>query len=221
MAHSWGSFIGIRVAARAPELYDAYIGVAQVVNTAESERLAYGYMLKAYAAAENKGILRRLKAYPVSESEAGLRSFFISALRDRAMHSLGIGTMRDMKSVITGIFLPVMRCGTYTLKERTNIWRAKAFLRSKTVLLDELLSDDANVTVPQLEIPAYFLSGGYDLTVNAGLSRAYARRLKAPVKGFYTFTESAHSPMFEQPEAFMKIMTGDVIGKTAALADEE
>jgi pimeloyl-ACP methyl ester carboxylesterase len=42
MAHSGGTFIGLQAAARAPELYCAYIGVAQMVNQLTSERMAYG-----------------------------------------------------------------------------------------------------------------------------------------------------------------------------------
>ena len=45
MGHSGGTFIGIQVAASAPELYHAYIGVAQMSDQLKSERLAYEYML--------------------------------------------------------------------------------------------------------------------------------------------------------------------------------
>ncbi len=46
MGHSGGTFIGIQAAAQAPELYYAYIGIAQMSNQLESERLAYEYMLQ-------------------------------------------------------------------------------------------------------------------------------------------------------------------------------
>jgi pimeloyl-ACP methyl ester carboxylesterase len=48
MGHSGGTFIGIQAAARAPELYYAYIGVAQMSNQFKSERLAYEYMLQQF-----------------------------------------------------------------------------------------------------------------------------------------------------------------------------
>jgi pimeloyl-ACP methyl ester carboxylesterase len=44
MAHSGGTFIGLQVAARAPQVYCAYVGVAQMVHQLESERRAYEYM---------------------------------------------------------------------------------------------------------------------------------------------------------------------------------
>jgi hypothetical protein len=42
----------------------------------------------------------------------------------------------------------------------------------------------------------------------------------APVKGFYTFHHSAHSPMFEEPAWMREIMHGDVLRGTTMLADE-
>ena len=35
--------------------------------------------------------------------------------------------------------------------------------------------------------------------MNVDLSKAYLEKLQAPVKGFYTFENSAHSPLFEEP----------------------
>lgn len=221
MAHSWGSFLGIQAAAQAPQLYCAYIGVGQISQMGESEKLAYAYMLGQYSAAGNTAMVKKLKEYPVLESDAGVRSFFTSSLRDATMHELGIGTMHNMKSVVGGVFLPVMECREYTLGEKINIWRAKAFLRSKTVLLDQLFSTDMAVKVPKLAIPAYFISGKHDLTVNHDLSKAYLERLQAPVKGFYTFEQSAHSPMFEEPERFVQIMVEDVLNSTTTLADTD
>ena len=218
MAHSWGSFLGIQAAAQAPELFWAYIGVAQVSQMLESEKMAYVHMLALYSAAGNTKMVKKLKRYAVLDSEAALRSFFTSGLRDEAMNKLGIGTMHDMKSVVTGVFLPVMQCRAYTLGEKINIWRGKAVLRSDTVLLDQLFSTDLAMKVPQLEIPTYFFGGIHDYTVNCALTKSYLEQLRAPLKGFYQFEESAHSPMFEEPEKFMQVMVADVLNGKTALA---
>lgn len=50
--------------------------------------------------------------------------------RDDAMHKLGIGTMHNMKSVVSGVFSPVMNCRAYTVSEKNKVWRAKAFLKN-------------------------------------------------------------------------------------------
>jgi pimeloyl-ACP methyl ester carboxylesterase len=57
MGRSGGTFFGIQAAARAPELYHAYIAVAQISNQLESERLAHRYMLARYKADGNRHVL--------------------------------------------------------------------------------------------------------------------------------------------------------------------
>lgn len=84
-----------------------------------------------------------------------------------------------------------------------------------------MLETDFISKVPALDIPVYFLSGKFDLTVNINLSKAYLTKLYAPLKGFYTFTQSAHSPIFEEPEKLRKILVKDVLKTDIGLADKE
>jgi hypothetical protein len=78
------------------------------------------------------------------------------ALRDEAMHTLGVGTTRDMRSVISGIFLPTWMDRKYTLPEKISIWRGKWSASSKQ-LWSQVLKTDIMVAVPKLDIPVYFL----------------------------------------------------------------
>lgn len=74
-------------------------------------------------------------------------------------------------------------------------------------------------TIHSLEIPVYFLVGAYDYTCCYSLQRQYFNVIKAPLKGFYTFDNSAHSPLFEEPEKAIKILKEDVLNKRNALSD--
>ncbi len=222
LGHSWGSFLAIKAADRTPEKFHAYVGVAQVADQTASEKQAYSYLLDRYRGAGNEKRLRQLREYPVPDSgEEVLLSYAGSLLRDEAMHELGIGTTRTMRSVITGIFIPVWQSRAYTLREKAGIWKAKAFLARSTDLRRRLLTARPEAEIPALKIPAYFLCGRHDLTVSYDLSKRYFGKLAAPVKGFYTFEDSAHSPMFEEPERFLRILTGDVLAGTALLADRD
>lgn len=217
MGHSGGTFFGIQAAAQAPDLYYAYIGVAQMVNTRQSEKLAYDYMLQAFQANGNRAMGRKLAAAPVTLAGGPPPAYL--ALRDGAMHSLGIGTMHEMKSVITGIFFPSLTFREYTLMEKINLWRAKA-RNGVSVLWEESLATDLSQTVPSLNLPVYFLEGIYDYTCAYSVAKAYFAKLEAPVKGFYTFAQSAHSPIFEEPENVQKILREDVLMGVNHLADK-
>ena len=216
MGHSGGTFIGIQAAARAPELYHAYIGVAQMSDQLLSEKLAYDYMLGQFKENGNTKMAQALEAAPVTLA-GGVPDAY-RAVRDTAMHSLGVGTTRDMNSVITGIFLPSWMSHDYTLMEKVNMWRGKS-RAGIAVLGDTMFSTDLSKVVSKLDIPVYFFEGIYDYTCSYALAKEYFEVLQAPVKGFYTFEQSAHSPIFEEPEKMQKILLEDVLAGTNNLAN--
>ena len=84
---------------------------------------------------------------------------------------------------------------------------------------DTVLATNLTTQVPELSIPVYFFSGRYDYTANYTLAKDYFEQLKAPVKGFYTFEQSAHSPIFEEPDKVRKIVLADVLLGGNGLAD--
>lgn len=221
IAHSGGTPFAIIAVASAPQLYYAYIGMAQITNQAESEKLAYRYMLEQYTVSGNRKAINEFKKYPILDSANYIVPFYKSLTRDESMHDLGIGTKRSMRSVFKDVFIPVWMCKAYTLREKVNIWISKFSFIKKTKLIDELFQTDIPSKIPKLEIPVYFFSGKYDLTVNHDLSKEYLDKLQAPLKGFYTFTESAHSPIFEEPEKLRDILVKDVLKADICLADKE
>jgi pimeloyl-ACP methyl ester carboxylesterase len=216
MAHSGGSFVGLQTVARHPELYAAYIGMAQMVNQIRSETLAYEYMLREFEQRGDRRMVRKLAASPVSETAGTPRRYL--AVRDKAMHRLGVGTTRDMRSVITGVFLPSLASSRYSVREKIGLWRGK-IESGVSVMWDDMLSTDLAERVPSLDVPTYLLHGVHDRTCSYDLARDYLHSLRAPVKGFYTFRHSAHSPIFEEPERAGRILRTDVLNGATRLAD--
>lgn len=198
MAHSGGSYIGIQAAATAPELYRAYIGVAQISNPDLSEKIAYDFMLDFYEQSDHHKNVNALKAAPY-----GTPGY--DRIRDQMMHQAGIGTTRTMDSVFTGVFLAVMKNREYTVTEKVNIWRGKAFTK-KTRLYQELWQCDLSKSLTRVDVPIYFFVGAYDYTVNRHLSEAYFEKIQAPEKHCCIFEDSAHSPIFEEPDRSIAIL---------------
>jgi pimeloyl-ACP methyl ester carboxylesterase len=219
MAHSGGTAFAIQAVESYPQLFHAYIGIAQITSQAESEKLGYKYMMNQYLANGNSKMVAEFKKYPILENDSLILPFLNSVLRDKAQHDLGIGTMHNMRSIIKDIFLPVWTCKAYTIREKLNIWISKFSFLKKAGLRGEIIQSDIASKVPRLEIPVYFISGRYDLTVNKDLSKEYLEKIEAPVKGFYTFNESAHSPMFEEPQRLKEILIKDVLNSSTTLAD--
>lgn len=215
MAHSGGSLIAVQAAARAPELYHAYLGVAQMSYQLKSEIQSYEYMVQRYAEIGNTKMARQLEAAPPTMSIPLPASYM--KLRDKAMHGLGVGTTHDMKGVMTGVFLASWLFREYTLAEKVALWRGK--FSSDKILWDRMIAVDLTKLVPELDLPVYFFHGKYDYTVSYSMARAYLDELRAPLKGFYTFEHSAHSPQFEEPARMKQILQQDVLKGRNGLAD--
>jgi pimeloyl-ACP methyl ester carboxylesterase len=209
MGHSWGTLLGLYTAKKSPELYYAYIGIAQIANQLESEKIAYTYMIDQYEKMGNQKMVKAMKKYPIPQMDYIPVNY--AAFRDGPMHSLGIGTMHNMKSVISGIFLPIMKNPEYTLTEKLNVWIGKSKLLNKTNLWEVMSRTNISEAIPKLDLPVYFFHGIYDYTVNYELTKEYYTRLEAPVKDFYTFGQSAHSPVFEEPDRVKSILLQDVL----------
>lgn len=82
------------------------------------------------------------------------------------------------------------------------------------------MATDLTVKVQKLDIPVYLCGGVYDYTCNYTLTKDYFEKLQAPLKGFYTFELSAHSPLFEEPKKMQNIMQEDVLAGMNNHADK-
>lgn len=218
MGHSWGTILALQAAARAPERYRAYIAVSQVAHQLESEKLAYKYMLEKYGAAGDAKMVRALEAIPLPELDAMPAAY--RAVRDDAMHGIGVGTTHEMRSVVSGVFVPSLVSPVYTLGEKLALWRGK-WSAPSTAMWNRMLPLDLTTVVPRLALPVYFLHGAFDYTVAYPLTKEYFAKLEAPGKGFYTFEHSAHTPIFEELERTRQILRDDVLAGTFALADTQ
>jgi len=216
MGHSGGTFIALQAAAEAPELYEGYIGVAQMVNQRASEKESYDHMLRSYEERGDKGMAERLRGAPVLPQGEIPKAYW--AIRDKAMHRLGVGTMHEMRSVFGGLIIPSLFFREYSFMDKVKLWRAKANA-GVSVILNEILATDLSRMIARLDVPFYIFHGSMDYTVSYALSKEYFKQVQAPVKGFYTFAHSAHCPIFEEPQRVSDIMANDVLKQRNDLSD--
>lgn len=82
-----------------------------------------------------------------------------------------------------------------------------------------MIATDLTQQVTELELPVYSFHGQYDYTCSDTLAKADEEELRAPIKGFYTFEQLAHGPLFEEPEKMRSLLLEDVLAGTNTLAD--
>jgi len=217
MGHSGGSFLGVYVIDKMPELYEAYIGMAQMSDQLLSEKIAYEYILNRYKETKNQKMVDYFLSINLNNQKKLPEEYL--KIRDASMHELGIGTMRNMKNIATDLFLPSLCFSEYTLSDKYHLWAGKSkfgISQNWEIMTRTSLIETKN----DFKIPVYFFHGLYDYTCSYELAKKYFDKIKAPIKGFYTFDQSAHSPLFEEPEKMNKILINDVKNLRSDLADK-
>ena len=102
----------------------------------------------------------------------------------------------------------------YSAVERQRLSAAEAGTFS--VLYPQLLALHLDREVPALEVPTYFVLGRHDVSTDPGAAHRYYEALRAPRKGLVWFEQSGRSPMHEEPERFLRVLTDTVVPETAS-----
>lgn len=213
IGHSWGTLLGMKTVQRKPELFHAYIGIGQLSNQLESERLAYIHMLNEFRKNNDHKMVRKLEKFPIDQGEV---STDYLSVRGTGMMKLGIGVMRHCRSMLD-IGGMLLRFKGYSLRDKMNFMRGNSF--ALDCLWRDVLLIDLAKEIPVLNIPIYILHGQFDYQVSYQLAKEFSQIIKAPLVGFYTFENSAHSPCFEEAEKMCKILQDDVLQYQTNLAD--
>lgn len=201
IGHSWGSYLGVKVAERYPEDYFAYVGIGQVTDQTKSERLAYDYMLNHAKDINDKEIINKLEPIDINEESFPNLNYLVK-VRTGILNRYKIGHLHQgLKS--TDILKSLFVFKGYTLSEKIKWFRGADF--SMVHLFPVVLSNNLFESSIKFEIPFYIVQGDYDYQVSQVLAEKYLNTITAPKKEYFSFSDSAHSPNMEETRKFVEI----------------
>lgn len=208
VGHSWGSMLGTAVARQTPDDYYAYVGVGQVVEMQENERLGYQAALRI---AERDGqrealqALRSLAPYPTADG-SHLESK-IDEVR-KWQTALGIGISHRYRDDIEKNLL-----GFAFASPEYSLADLRYFLEGPSwPPLTELLNSFDIYRYPlRYELPMVFINGRHDWQTPSVLAESYFQAIQAPQKKLFWLEKSAHSPMVDEPDEFARILIQEVL----------
>jgi pimeloyl-ACP methyl ester carboxylesterase len=190
VGHSYGSYLGMIVAQRYPELFHAYVGVGQLAYSGTRNTDIQDRWIRAEAAQRgNKKLLSELDAHGPANREKWLFRFGGELHSGRSFASL---------------LLIGLRAPEYTLRDAFNVRKGVTFTHRH--LRYDAISGELADAVSRVELPVYFFTGRYDFTDPFENTEEYLTKLQAPRKQIVWFEESAHFPFLEEPEKFAREM---------------
>ena len=193
LGHSHGSYLGMLAVHERPELYEAYIGVGQVVNPA-----------KAFSLQKTELERRRSElgiGPDIEIDKQNLEQLLFEA------HGQLYCCQSFAPLLLTGLLAP-----EYSLMDAYNVKRGSNF--SSQHMKYNVISHPLELAVRQVDVPTFFISGKHDLTTPATLSKAYLDDLSAPMNKYYEIDEAAHFPFFEQPQEFALVLA-EIVERTS------
>ncbi len=205
--HSWGSVIGILAVSQKPELYSAYIGIGQMSNVMESEKISYEWTLQQAELANDVKSVKKLIDMGSPPYQGEWSKKFIAQ-----RHILGKygGEYYGSKIGAFGhVIMNLVLSTEYTFLDRINFFRG--IFDSLELLFPELLNVNLFEQVPELKVPVWFMLGRHDYEVPSLLSAKYFDFLKAPDKTLYWFENSSHLPNTEERDLFNQILVEKIL----------
>ena len=197
LGHSWGSTIGLAVAAKRPDLLYAYIGTGQLINVRENERVGMAWTLKQARARSDLQAVRDVEAlrpYP----DGG--PFTITQADGWRKHAFGYGAFAAGRQN-GNFYLRAPRLSPeYTADDR-KAW-SEGSLYTVTTLWPRI-HDLSFSKLNRLKVPVIMLLGRQDYMTPSPIAAEWMRNLEAPRKITLWFENSGHIPFVEEPGRFL------------------
>jgi len=198
---SIGATIGAFACAQRPELVTTLIAVGTDVDGAAAGNSAYDFALRTARQRGQKRAIRQLeKIGPpphLSVRQFGTRVRWASNYR-------GVTTGQSYGTVVRNLITSLVRSRDYSLGDVLRTLRGVAL--AQAALLSEINALCLERAVPAIDVPIVILQGRLDMVAPGSAAERYYNALASPQKQLVWFDHSAHTPQYDEPQAFRDLL---------------
>ena len=200
---SWGSILGIHMVHSRPDLFYAYVGDAQMVNTRKNESASYARVLEMARAAGDQQAISALTTIG-SPPWDSLRKWPVFRKWKLAYQA----------KTVTAPPVPITLSPAYASPEERAQYEAADDFSFEHFWGLKMSGPMEDVDLPALgtdfAIPIFILQGQEDLTALPELAKAYFDSIKAPRKQFYLVPGTGHEPSAAELDMILKVLVEQV-----------
>ena len=204
MGHSWGSLLGILTAYNHPELFRAYFGIGLASYQFKGEQISYEWVQEQALMHNDKKSIKALDRLSFPDSLARNDVWIDYLMNQRKyVNKYRGGTTRDITGMWPLVKI-VLKTSEYTTGEKLNFMNGSMF--SLKHMWNEVINANLLNDIDSMQVPVYIFHGKHDYTTPYSVAKEFFNQLKAPQKEFFSFENSAHSPVMEEVEKFNSIV---------------
>ena len=219
LGHSWGTVLGMHMAKRHPDWLHAYIGIGQVVNKMDNERVAYERLVSHAIEQKENELLAQLEAmapYPdpdhpaesYVENSVFVRKELSRLAGETMIHHLFWGDAMKMWAFDKTISPHL----TLTDLSHSLLGDVMAGYRPPYTFTKEYMTTDLPKDIgSSFEVPIFFFTGAHEWQVPRTLSDKWFAQIESPYKELVHFEESSHSVVNEEPGKVLIALVNKVL----------
>ncbi|GBH28841.1 alpha/beta fold hydrolase [Sphingobium xenophagum] len=214
LGHSWGSMLGLKLAAAHPEWLYAYIGMGQLTNGLESERRGWQWTISKARADGNTQAVHEMEAIaPYGSADRPLTVAAILTQRKWLNHYGGAAWRRPGGDFEAAAF---KLAPEYTDEDVRNAFKGQEPVTQ--ALLPKVLATDLS-TIRRLNVPLVLLLGRHDVNVSSEVAAEWFARVDAPSKRLIWFERSGHHITSEEPGKLLTTLVTEARPIAASAGD--
>jgi pimeloyl-ACP methyl ester carboxylesterase len=193
MGHSWGTVVGMGAALKRPDLFYAYVGVGQVINTRDNERISFQYGMDQAKARGNTAAIKEMESIAPYPGDQPITRERIIIARKWAQFYGGLSAFREESTYFHGASL---LSPEYSAADVCGIDQGNVFTLGR--VLPEFLEVDYK-NVRSFPIPVFMYMGRHDYTTPSQPTADWLAKVNAPAKQGVWFEHSSHMIPWEEP----------------------
>ncbi len=193
IGHSWGTIVAMKAALARPDLFHAYVGIGQVINVRDNERISFDYGLATARAEGNAEAVAEMESIAPYPGDRPITRERIVIARKWPQHYGGLSAFRSESAYY---FRAPRLSPDYEPADACAIDPGSVFTLGR--VLDQFLAVDMK-GVDRFPIPVVMFMGRHDYTTPSAPTADWLERVEAPYKRGVWFERSAHMVPWEEP----------------------
>ncbi len=203
VGHSGGTIVGMKIAHKFPEKIHAYVGVSQIVNYYEQQKISYNFIVEEAKKSGNTEIQNEIHAigpppYHIHTKELEKAEYIVK---------YGGFIRNDVMKEIGFILLSYLTSPEYLLLEGIKTISGKGLNFTRNSRYEEIKKINFTEEVKSLKTPVYFFQGKHDMITPTVQIEEFFNNLNAEKgKRLIIFENSAHLPILEENEKYNDLL---------------
>jgi pimeloyl-ACP methyl ester carboxylesterase len=194
LGHSWGSYLGVGMVQRRPELFAAYIGTGQVGSWRANVQAQFDFMLAKSRASNDRKKVEQMEAIGTPDPTSAEQYFSWWRMRNPYMTRADAKWFEDLTEIV--------RTNPDFTEEYMKAFGDGMNLSGRTTI-STILAQDLPATARVLKVPFFVIQGREDMATPTSVAVKYFQVVKAPKKKLILIEHAGHFALVTHREEFL------------------